>query len=143
MKLSAQPGVPRRIASQLVDAETSIAANYEEAIAVYSRRDFKAKRSIVLKEARESRLWLRVISANRLARPEELDPLLKESNELVAIFTASMKRFARKTSRRPSSQSPESLSPGTCSNGSFDPDAVLSQTFTHTSGHSFFRTSNF
>jgi four helix bundle protein len=91
MKLSAQPGVPRRIASQLVDAGTSIAANYEEAIAAYSRRDFKAKTSIVLKEARESRLWLRVIAANRLARHEELDPLLKESNELVAIFTASMK----------------------------------------------------
>jgi four helix bundle protein len=91
MKLSAQPGVPRRIAAQLVDAGTSIAANYEEAIAAYSRRDFKAKTSIVLKEARESRLWLRVIAANRLARHEELDPLLKESNELVAIFTASMK----------------------------------------------------
>ena len=91
LKLSAQPGIGRRIAWQLADAGTSIAANYEEAIAAYSRREFRAKTSIVLKEARESRLWLRVIAANRLARPEELDPLLKESNELVAIFTASMK----------------------------------------------------
>ena len=91
LKLSAQPGVGRRIAWQLTNAGTSIAANYEEAKAAYSRRDFMAKTSIVLKEARESRLWLRVIAANGLARPGELDPLLKESNELVAIFTASMK----------------------------------------------------
>ena len=55
-----------------------------------------AKTSIILKEARESRLWLRVIAANDLARPEELDALLKESNELVAIFTASMKTLRAK-----------------------------------------------
>jgi four helix bundle protein len=87
LKLSAQACVARQIAWQLADAGTSIAANYEEAKAAYSRRDFKAKTSIILKEARESRLWLRVIAANGLARREELDSLLKESNELVAIFT--------------------------------------------------------
>jgi hypothetical protein len=27
-----------------------------------------------------------VIAANRLVRPEELDPLLKESNELIALY---------------------------------------------------------
>jgi len=90
-KLSAEPGITRQIAWQLADAGTSIAANYEEAKAAYSRREFRAKTSIVLKEARESRLWLRLIAANRLGRPEDIDPLLKESNELVAIFTASMK----------------------------------------------------
>ena len=96
LKLSAEPGVARRIAWQLADAGTSIAANYEEAKAAYSRRDFTAKKSIVLKEARESRLWLRVIAANSLARPEEVGPLLNESNELVAIFTASMKTLRAK-----------------------------------------------
>jgi four helix bundle protein len=90
-KLSTEPGVARHIAWQLADAGTSIAANYEEAKAAYSRREFRAKTSIVLKEARESRLWLRLIAANRLGRLEDIEPLLKESNELVAIFTASMK----------------------------------------------------
>ncbi len=94
--LSAQGGVASLIAWQLVDAGTSIAANYEEAKAAYPRRDFMAKTSIILKEARESRLSLRVIAANDLARPEELDALLKESNELVAIFTASMKTLRAK-----------------------------------------------
>jgi four helix bundle protein len=92
-KLAGEPGVTRQIAWQLADAGTSIAANYEEAKAAYSRRDFAAKSTIVLKEARESRLWLRLIEAEHLAPPTEVTPLLKEANELVAIFTTSVKRL--------------------------------------------------
>lgn len=92
-QLAHEPGVTRHIANQLAAAGTSIAANYEEAKAAYSRRDFTAKSSIVLKEARESRLWLRVIAAERLAPIEEVQPLLSEANELVAIFTTSVKRL--------------------------------------------------
>jgi four helix bundle protein len=92
-QLAQEPGVSRQIAWQLAAAGTSIAANYEEAKAAYSRRDFAAKSSIVLKEARESRLWLRVIAAEHLAPDEEVQPLLRESDELVAIFTTSVKRL--------------------------------------------------
>ena len=92
-KLAQEPGVSRQIAWQLAAAGTSIAANCEEAKAAYSRRDFTAKSSIVLKEARESRLWLRVIAAENLARAEDVQPLLQESDELVAIFTTSVKRL--------------------------------------------------
>ena len=92
-KLAQEPSVTRQIAWQLADAGTSIAANYEEAKAAYSRRDFTAKSSNVLKEARESRLWLRVIVAENLAPPDEVQPLLKEADELVAIFTTSVKRL--------------------------------------------------
>jgi four helix bundle protein len=58
-----------------------------------SRRDFTAKSSIVLKEAREARLWLRLIEAESLASIDEVRPLLNESSELVAIFTTSVKRL--------------------------------------------------
>jgi four helix bundle protein len=92
-RLAQEPGVTRHIAWQLADAGTSIAANYEEAKAAYSRRDFTAKNSIVLKEARESRLWLRVIIAENLAPIDEVRPLLDEANQLVAIFTTSVKRL--------------------------------------------------
>jgi four helix bundle protein len=92
-KLAQEPGVTRHIAWQLADAGTSIAANYEEAKAAYSRRDFTAKSSIVLKEARESRMWLRLIEAEKLAPLDEVRPLLDEANELVAIFTTSVKRL--------------------------------------------------
>lgn len=90
-KLAQESGVTRHIAWQLADAGTSIAANYEEAKAAYSRRDFTAKSSIVLKEARESRMWLRLIEAENLAPIEDVRPLLNEANELVAIFTTSVK----------------------------------------------------
>jgi four helix bundle protein len=52
-ELSKEPGTVRHIALQLSDAGTSAAANYEEAKAAYSRREFAAKNSVVLKELRE------------------------------------------------------------------------------------------
>lgn len=92
-KLSSEPGVVRQIAWQLADAGTSIAANYEEAKGAYSRREFAAKNAIVLKEAREARVWLRLILACELAPTAEAQPLHDEANELVAIFIVSVRRL--------------------------------------------------
>jgi four helix bundle protein len=100
-KLSAEPGVVRQIAWQLSASGTSVAANYEEAKGAYSRRDFAAKNSIVLKEARESRLWLRLIVACDLARADEAKPLYDEANQLVGIFTAGMRKLRSPGVRRP------------------------------------------
>src|SRR4051812_19235381 len=91
--LSLEPGVVRQIAWQLADAGTSIAANYEEAKGSYSRREFAAKNAIVLKEAREALLWLRVILACGLALDADARPLCEEANELVSIFTVSVRRL--------------------------------------------------
>lgn len=49
------------MADQILRSSTSIAANVEEAIAGYSRADFLNKLTIALKEARESRFWLRFL----------------------------------------------------------------------------------
>jgi four helix bundle protein len=91
-ELSKEPGVVRHIAWQLSNAATSAAANYQEAKAAYSRREFAAKNSIVLKELREANLWLRIILTCELSR-ETPAKLQTESNELVAIFTSSMRRL--------------------------------------------------
>jgi four helix bundle protein len=92
-KLSTESGVVRQIAWQLADAGTSIAANYEEAKGSYSRREFAAKNAIVLKEAREARLWLRVILACHLASEAEARPLYDEANQQVGIFITSVRRL--------------------------------------------------
>ena len=92
-ELSKEPGVVRRIAWQLSASATSAAANYQEAKAAYSRREFAAKNSTVLKELRESKLWLRIIIRCRLAPPAESERLLNEVDELCAIFTSSMKKL--------------------------------------------------
>jgi len=92
-ELSKEPGVVRHIAWQLSDAATSAAANYQEAKAAYSRKEFAAKNSVSLKELRESDLWLRVILKCEIGSRETPVRLQMESNELVAIFTASMRRL--------------------------------------------------
>lgn len=71
-KLSSEPGVTRQVSWQLAAAGTSVAANYEEAKSSYSRREFAAKNAIVLKEAREARLWLRLMLACDLASVRKL-----------------------------------------------------------------------
>jgi four helix bundle protein len=81
-----------------------VGANTEEAKAAYSRREFACKNNLVLREAREARFWLRLIAANRLAARETLEPLLIEANELVGIYTATVRRA--KLPRSPS-QSPQ------------------------------------
>jgi four helix bundle protein len=91
-ELSKEPGVVRHIAWQLSDSASSAAANYQEARAAYSRREFAAKNSIVLKELRESKLWLRIIIRCRLGPPAESQRLLNEVGQLCAIFTSSMKK---------------------------------------------------
>lgn len=67
-------------------------ANAEEAKAAYSRREFACKNSIVLREARETLYWLRLIAAHELAPRSVVDPLLTEANELVAIYTATVRK---------------------------------------------------
>ena len=90
-RFSKEPGVRRHIGEQLLRAGTSVGANVEEAKAAYSRREFASKNSLVLKEAREARYWLRLIAAQRLAPHEEFQPLLNEADELVAIFIATVR----------------------------------------------------
>ena len=95
-KLAAAPGVTRQIAWQLSRAGTSIAANYEEAKASYSRREYAAKNAIVLKEAREARLWLRIILVCGLAADDvEARRLHAESDQLVAIFIATVRKLRK------------------------------------------------
>jgi len=69
------------------------AAQYQEARAAYSRKEFAAKNSGTLKELRESDLWLRVILVCEIGPRETPATLQSESNQLVAIFTASMRRL--------------------------------------------------
>lgn len=75
---------------QAADAATSIGANLEEADAGQSRADFVSKCNIALKEARESRYWLRVIA--RFAPSPRLEPLIRESTELIAILTTIVRK---------------------------------------------------
>src|SRR3954463_11414909 len=86
-RLSQTPGVDRQLAGQLLRSGTSIGANLEEASAAHSRRDFACKLSLVLREARETLYWLRLLGADTRPDLNDLQKLTAEANELVAIFT--------------------------------------------------------
>jgi four helix bundle protein len=92
-ELAAKPGMGRRVAYQLFDAVSSIGANLEEAKAAYSDRDFASKNSISLKEARESKYWLRVANAKSLGDKQLRERLLREADEWVAMLTTGMKNL--------------------------------------------------
>jgi four helix bundle protein len=82
------------IKRQLIRSATSTAANYRAAQRAKSKPDFINKIGTSEEEADESLFWLECIA--ELLNPEqpELKRLLNESNELVAILTAS-RRTAR------------------------------------------------
>ena len=79
------------IASQLLRSGTSPAANYGEAQSAESKADFVHKLKISLKELRETQIWLQIIAkASLLKSGTLLEPLLKETDELIAILFTSI-----------------------------------------------------
>jgi four helix bundle protein len=72
----------RHIGGQLISAGTSCGANYEEACGAESRSDFVHKMSIVLKELKETRYWLRVICRTEMLTPN-IDGLVKSRHSRV------------------------------------------------------------
>ena len=87
-KLDDVPGVRRTLGNQLIRSGTSVGANVEEAHAAASRADFTHKMNIALKEARETRYWLRLLIDAELVVPDEVRPLLGEATEVMRILGA-------------------------------------------------------
>jgi four helix bundle protein len=78
------------IAGQRLRSGTSPLPNHGEAQAAESANDFVRKLKICLKELRESHRWLLRIQRVPLLRPRLVDPLAKETDELVRIFVRSI-----------------------------------------------------
>jgi four helix bundle protein len=82
---------------QYLRAASSIGANIEEAQAAESRADFIHKLGISQKEARESLYWLRVMAASELVPQERIEPLTRETEELVNVITSIILNTKRKS----------------------------------------------
>jgi four helix bundle protein len=80
----------RHVGGQLIRAGTSCGSNYEEACGAESRSDFAHKMSIVLKELKESRYWLRLIQRTQMLTTEGTDSALSECEQLCAIAAKSI-----------------------------------------------------
>ena len=87
----------RHIAGQLIRCATSVASNYRASCLAQSKASFVAKLSIVLEETDESAFWLEFIIDENLLTTNLVEPLLKEAQELTAIFFSSRKTAKDKT----------------------------------------------
>ena len=81
----------RTIGKQIIRSGTSVAANYRSACRPRSNADFISKITIVEEESDETLFWLELILDANLVKKEKLLDMLKEVDELTAIFTVSIK----------------------------------------------------
>jgi four helix bundle protein len=83
--------LPRTISNtedvrQLIRASGSVAANWIEADEALSKKDFLMRVKICRKEAKESRLFLRLVEAGPTS--DKRDALVAEARELTLIFSS-------------------------------------------------------
>jgi len=78
----------KHLYNQLFRSATSVGANYEEATAAESKKDFIHKMQISLKEIRETHYWIRFIRYAQISSidQETLNKLSQESLELSKIL---------------------------------------------------------
>ena len=74
--------------SQLMRSATSIGANVSEATYAQSDKDFVSKHAIALKEANETKYWLRLLSTVGILQEEPSRALLDDVNELLRMITS-------------------------------------------------------
>jgi four helix bundle protein len=76
---------------QLLRSGTSVAANYRAVCRSRSRADFISKMAIVTEEIDETIFWLELLVETNVFPEHRLKSLLREGNELRAIFGASQR----------------------------------------------------
>jgi four helix bundle protein len=94
------------LGKQLLRSGTSVAANYREASRARSEAEFIAKVDQCAQEADESILWLELLRDDCSICSDDLDWLLKESDELIAIFVTMSKNVKARLSTAPPHGSP-------------------------------------
>jgi len=75
-----------RLIDQSVRSGTSVGANYREANETDTKKDFRFKIRICLREARETFYWLELIKEANQNFSVRIDKLISEINELIKIF---------------------------------------------------------
>ena len=79
------------LSKQLLRSATSIGAKAEEGSAAQTRKDFIAKFSIALKEAKETHYWLRLLRDSNILEKATADVLMIECEEIQKIITSILK----------------------------------------------------
>ena len=85
---SLEQGAGDVIARQLLRASTSIGASLEEAGTVESQNEFDRRVATALRNAHETKYWLRLIDESGIAPKTDFGPHLEACLELIRVLTA-------------------------------------------------------
>jgi four helix bundle protein len=82
------------LVNQLLRSGTSIGANITEAQDAQSKKDFVAKLSIALKEARETKYWIKLLIATQYLDESQkhVKTLAEELEEIIRLLVTIIKR---------------------------------------------------
>ncbi len=72
---------------QIVRSGTSVGANVSEGQFAQSKADFLTKMTIALKEANETRYWLKRLYAYGSLNDNEFESIIKDNEEIINILT--------------------------------------------------------
>jgi len=92
--------VAQVVGKQVLRSGTSVGANYREADRARSTAEFVAKMGDCLKELDESIYWFELLVDGEIVSGEELDPLIKEANELTAIFVTIINKTKKNNAQK-------------------------------------------
>lgn len=85
----------RVLGKQVLRSGTSVAAHAREASRGRSDSEFCSKLDGLLQEADESQLWLELLRDDCGVSGEQMEQLLGETNELLAIFTTIVSKLRK------------------------------------------------
>ena len=88
------------IGKQVLRSGTSVGAQYREAQRAKSDADFINKVEGSSQELDETGYWLELLKDSGILSAEKLNPLLKETDELIAIFVTIVKKVKNKRTSR-------------------------------------------
>lgn len=86
-------GEAKVLGNQVLRSGTSVAANYREAKRARSRSEMRSKLGIVEQELDETLLRLELLAEAGIVPAERLAPLSQETDELLRIIVATIKRL--------------------------------------------------
>lgn len=78
------------LSKQLLRSGTSVGANVEEATQSISRKEFIMKLTISLKEAHETRYWLRLFQDSYNEKFTEISKIMSSTNEVIRLLSSSI-----------------------------------------------------
>lgn len=91
----------RVMGRQLLRSGTSVGANYRAVCRARSKKEFVAKCGVVIEEADESAFWIELLIESEVMSARRLQPLLDETNEILAIVAAAYYTARGKRRRSP------------------------------------------